>query len=87
LKQQNWTFTYIGADHDVEAMASKMNIFNTMSFDKNDRDIKKMFIKESESRVKYSLGIRNGDLDKNDFYSKIVNEEVKKESFWKKLFS
>ena len=58
-----------------------------MSFDKNDRDIKKMFIKESESRVKYSLGIRNGDLDKNDFYSKIVNEEVKKESFWKKLFS
>ena len=87
MKQQNWTFTYIGADHDVEAMASKMNIFNTMSFDKNDRDIKKMFIKESESRVKYSLGIRNGDLDKNDFYSKIVNEEVKKESFWKKLFS
>ncbi len=87
LKQQNWTFTYIGADHDVEAMASKMNIFNTMSFDKNDRDIKKMFIKESESRVKYSLGIRNGDLDKNDFYSKIVNEEVKKESFWKKFIS
>ncbi len=87
LKQQNWTFTYIGADHDVEAMASKMNIFNTMSFDKNERDIKRMFIRESKSRVKYSLGIRNGDLNKNDFYSKIENEEVKKESFWKKLFS
>ena len=87
LKQQNWTFTYIGADHDVEAMASKMNIFNTLSFDKNEQDIKKMFIRESKSRVKYSLGIRNGDLDNNDFYSKIVNEEVKKESFWKKFIS
>jgi hypothetical protein len=87
LKQQNWTFTYIGADHDVEAMASKMNIFNTMSFDKNERDIKRMFIRESKSRVKYSLGIRNGDLNKNDFYSKIEKEEVKKDSFWKKLIS
>ena len=87
LKQQNWTFTYIGADHDVEAMASKMNIFNTMSLDKNDRDIKRMFIKESKSRVKFSLGIRNGDLDKSDFYSKTENEEVKKDSFWKKLIS
>lgn len=87
LKQQNWTFTYIGADHDVEAMASRMNIFNTMSFDKNERDIKRMFMRESKSRVKYSLGIRNGDLDKSDFYSKIENEEVKKDSFWKKLIS
>ena len=87
LKQQNWTFTYIGADHDVEAMASKINIFNTMSFDKNDRDIKRMFMRESKSRVKYSLGIRNGDLDKNDFYSKIVNEDEKKDGFWKKFIS
>jgi len=87
LKQQKWTFTYIGADHDVEAMASRMNIFNTMSFDKNEQDIKKMFMRESKSRVKYSLGIRNGDLNKNDFYSKIENEEVKKESFWKKFIS
>jgi hypothetical protein len=87
LKQQNWTFTYIGADHDVEAMASKMNIFNTMSFDKNEQDIRRMFVNESKSRVKYSLGIRNGELDKSDFYSKIENHEVKKDSFWKNFIS
>lgn len=81
LKQQNWTFTYIGADHDVEGMASKMNINNTMSFDKNDQDIKRMFARESSSRVKFSLKIRNGEKDTNDYYSKIVNEEVKKDSF------
>jgi uncharacterized protein YegL len=87
LKQQNWTFTYIGADHDVEGMASKMNIHNTMSFDKNDQDIKRMFERESSSRVKFSLKIRNGDKDTNDYYSKIPNNEVKKDGFWKKLIS
>lgn len=87
LKHQNWTFTYIGADHDVEGMASKMNIHNTMSFDKNDSDIKRMFARESKSRVKFSLGIRNGETDTNDFYSKLENNEVKKDGFWKKLIS
>jgi Mg-chelatase subunit ChlD len=57
LKQQNWTFTYIGADHDIEKMAATMNIHNTMSFNKNDKDIKRMFINESESRIKFR-GIR-----------------------------
>ena len=52
LKQEKWTFTYIGADHNVEKMAATMNIYNTMSFDKNVASIKRMFIKESKSRVK-----------------------------------
>jgi hypothetical protein len=87
LKQQNWTFTYIGTDHDVEGMASKMNIHNTMSFNKNDQDIKRMFIKESKSRAKYSLNIRNGETTTTDFYSKLDNPKVKKSGFWKKLIS
>ncbi len=75
LKQQNWTFTYIGADHDVEKMAATMNIFNTMSFDKNDTEIKTMFAKESTSRIKFSLNIRNQMKSNDDFYSK--SEELK----------
>jgi uncharacterized protein YegL len=87
LKKQNWTFTYIGADHDVEAIASKMNIFNTMTFDKNEQDIKRMFASESKARVKFSLNIRNGETDNNDFYFKFENSKVKKVGFWKKLIS
>ena len=52
LKQKKWTFTYIGTDHDVEKMAATMNIYNTMSFDENVASIKRMFIKQSKSRVK-----------------------------------
>ena len=78
LKQQNWTFTYIGADHDIEKMAASMNIHNTMAFDKSDKDIKRMFLNESESRIKYSLRIRNGETDKNDFYSLFDDDGTKK---------
>jgi uncharacterized protein YegL len=87
LKEQNWTFTYIGAEHDVEKMADSLSIKNTMTFQKNSAEICEMFIKESRARAKFSLSIRNGELDNNDYYSKIVNLEVKKDSFWKKLIS
>ena len=87
LKQQSWTFTYIGTDHDVEGMAFRLSIDNAMSFDKNDQDIKRMFASESKSRAKFSLGIRDGELVNNDLYSKFENNKVKKVEFWKKLIS
>jgi hypothetical protein len=74
LKKQNWTFTYLGTDHDVEGMAATINIFNTIYFDKDGKGIKKMFAKETASRIKYSLGIRNGKLVNEDFYSRFVHE-------------
>ena len=77
LKQHNWTFTYIGANHDVEKMAATMNIYNTMSFDKNDIGIKRMFARESSSRIKFSLGIRKGETANDDFYATI--DEIKEE--------
>lgn len=69
LKKQNWTFTYIGADHDVEKMAANMNIHNTMSFDKNGLGIKRMFSREFSSRAKYSLNISNNKETSDDFYT------------------
>jgi hypothetical protein len=77
LKQQNWTFTYIGSDHDVEAMAATMNINNVMFFDKNEMGIKRMFARETSSRVKFSLNIRNEENLNDDFYS-TFEDDVKK---------
>lgn len=77
LKSQNWTFTYIGADHDIEKMAATINIYNTMSFDKSDLGIKRMFARETSSRVKYSLSIRNEKILNDDFYATV--DEIKEE--------
>ena len=68
LKQQNWTFTYIGANHDVEACAAAISINNTMKFEANEQDIKKMFSKEKASRMSYSSKIRNNEDPSSNFY-------------------
>ena len=68
LKQNRWTFTYIGTDHDVEKIAASLSINNTMIFEKNDIDIKRMFMKEQSARTKYSEKIRfNEDTSSNYF--------------------
>jgi len=76
LKQNRWTFTYIGTDHDVEKIAFSLSINNTMIFEKNEADIKRMFVKEQSARAKYSQKIRfNEDTTSNYFDD---NEDDKK---------
>ena len=68
LKNKQWAFTYIGADHNVENTAFSLAIDNTMRFEKNEHDMRIMFEKEKSAREKYSSKIRNKeDTDKN-FY-------------------
>jgi hypothetical protein len=69
LKNNNWTFTYIGADHDVEKFAVSISIENTMMFDKNDDSMKEMFLKEKDARMNFSLNIRDKKDTKNKFYT------------------
>jgi len=75
LKLNRWTFTYIGAEHDVEKFAASISITNTMNFSKNDADMHKMFLKESHSRTSYSEKIRM----KRDTSANFYDEEPPKE--------
>jgi uncharacterized protein YegL len=75
LKQNRWTFTYIGTDHDVEKIAASLSINNTMIFEKNDADIKKMFMKEQSARTKYSEKIRLDEDTSSNYFDE--NEDKK----------
>jgi len=101
LKQQNWTFTYIGTDHDVEKIASSLSINNTMVFDKNEEDIKNMFIMEQRARANYSEKIRLKEDTSSDYFEEKVENNTnktttdtdnsnnlpkEKRSIWQKLF-
>jgi hypothetical protein len=78
LKQNRWTFTYIGTEHDVEKIAFSLSINNTMVFAKNEAGIKDMFMKEQSARAKYSHKIRsNEDTSSNYFDDKDENKEKK----------
>ena len=68
LKLNRWTFTYIGTDHDVEKFAASISITNTIHFQKNEADMKNMFVNEMSSRHSYSQNICEKKDTNNDFY-------------------
>jgi len=70
LKQNHWTFTYIGTDHDIEKIAGSISITSTLYFEKNSAGLKDMFSKEKKAREAYCCKLAsNKDLDKNFDYS------------------
>ena len=52
-KEQGWQFTYIGADHDVEAVSFSLHIDHHLKFDKTAAGTKAMFAKERKSRERW----------------------------------
>jgi Mg-chelatase subunit ChlD len=94
LKEKNWTFTYIGADHDVEKMAAKMSINNTMTFEKDASGISSLFEEERQGRINYCLKIRDKIDTKEGYYQKNGEDLIKLEDeipqkgkgFFEKLF-
>ncbi len=68
LKAQNWTFTYIGTEHDVEKSALSISITNTIVFKKSQADMDIMFNREKNARMNYSRKIRDKEDTTEDFY-------------------
>ena len=68
LKQNKWTFTYIGTDHDVDQIAINLSITNTLLFEKNEEGISNMFAKEKMARENYYQKIRNKENTENNFF-------------------
>ncbi len=63
-----WTFTYIGANQNVEYEAAHISISNTLTFFSHDEGVKEMFEKENQARQRFSQKIRNKEEKSNDFY-------------------
>lgn len=53
LRQMGWTFTYIGADQDVEKVAGEIGVQNSLRFSANEEETQAMFEKECRSRIKF----------------------------------
>ncbi len=59
LKNLGWTFTYIGANHDVEKVAHSISISNTLKFEANEQDMALLFHTEKKARERYSEKLSN----------------------------
>jgi hypothetical protein len=53
LRHEGWTFTYIGANQDVEAVAGSMGIRNSLAFEETEEGTYNMFKRESQSRKRF----------------------------------
>lgn len=51
LKEKGWTFSYIGSEHDVEAVAHNLSIDNVMAFAHDDRGTRNSWRQEGASRM------------------------------------
>jgi len=53
LRTMGWTFTYIGADQDVESVAREIGVCNSLRFSANPVETQAMFEKERNSRSRF----------------------------------
>lgn len=71
LRQMGWTFTYIGANQDVEKVAATMGVRNSMCYKADDSGTSRMFLKDRIARrgfmsrlsdkVKFSISCNEED--------------------------
>lgn len=78
LKQNKWTFTYIGTDHDIEKIANEISIVNILSFKKTERDIESMFLEEGVRRYKYNRKIQANEDTVSNYFEDTESEDSKK---------
>jgi hypothetical protein len=67
-KALGWTFTYIGANHDVEKVAASISITNTLNFMPTNESVHDLFRKERDSRIRYSKKIHDKEDPRDHFY-------------------
>ena len=63
LKGQGWTFTYIGANHDVDRAADGLAFENKLAFSQNAEEMSAMFQKERVARRRYNMKQGNDLFD------------------------
>lgn len=72
LRERGWTFTYIGANQDVDKVAEEMGIKHRLAFSADMQGTKAMFEEEHDLRKCYYLKVAEGNLfdeDENFFDS------------------
>jgi len=68
LKPRHWTFTYIGANHDVEKFADSLSISNSLHYEADFRGSTEMWQRDSRSRMAYYGNIKDKKNTEDNFF-------------------
>jgi len=86
-KEQDWVFTYIGANQDVESVAEKLGVSSSMAFQEDIEGTRRMFERENACRTNFynscsCIVINDNDSDE----AKTENLREAKRHFSRKFF-
>ncbi len=76
LKGQGWVFAYIGANHDVEAVAATISITNTLTFQTTSEGTKNMSCRVNNSRERFYSRLEEPDYCPNIANQNFFDEEA-----------
>jgi hypothetical protein len=68
MKSKGWTFTYIGANHNVEELAYSLAITNSIKFESNAEDVKRVFDVDKKARRVHAMKLRRGDNAQANYF-------------------
>ena len=73
LRHEGWTFTFIGANQDVEEVAGSMGIRNTLAFDETEEGTTEMFKVDRRCRVAFVdkleiMGFKRSLIEDEDYF-------------------
>lgn len=66
LKAKSWVFAYIGANHDVEAVAARISITNVMKFEATSEGTQYMTCRTNRSRERFYDRVADRDFNAKD---------------------
>lgn len=77
LRKEDWVFTFIGADQDVEEEAAKMGIENTLRFEATIEGTEQMFERERSARLRWNTRIsRDEEVLEGCYFNEVDMERV-----------
>lgn len=76
LKKSGWTFTYIGANHDVERVAFALSITNTLKFEASEADVKRAFDTDKKARYVHASKLRRNEVAQERYFED-ADDEIK----------
>ena len=74
MKSRGWTFTYIGANHDVERVAFSLSITNSLKFEANPADVKRVFDTDKKARMVHAGKMRRNEAVQERYFEDADDE-------------
>ncbi len=87
LKDEGWSFAYMGTDHDVEGVTVSLSITNVVKFEKTEAETQAVFEKERRARKRfndkmacYCAEAPCASVEEKRLFMKKISEEYYEES-------